>query len=455
MNQSPSHESLGRRRDATEDADSNLDSLSASQRSPQPKQQQQQSPPLSSSSPSSTAGKVRRRRKKRPTPSENQDSDSDSMEQDAEGGSRTTLEDGQELQELATTKEQTVTEVQETTALKAEEDVKPHKGGKKSGGSDSELDFAMLKQQADELAHKFVQKVKDVTWKVTHHNFLPDWLKDNDFLHYHHRPPLPSFRTCFKSIFRIHTETGNIWTHLLGCLAFIIIAICFLVHSIMSRDDWQEIVAYMMFFLGAILCLGFSCLFHTLYCHSSQVAKIFSKLDYSGITFLIVGSFVPWLYFGFYCDKIARYTYLVCIISLGAVCLFVALRDTFGLPKYRPLRAGLYVALGLSGVVPAIHYVSINSFIIAIEGGGLGWMLLMACLYILGAVLYAIRVPERFFPGKCDIWFQSHQIFHVLVLAAAFVHYHGINTMAAYREEIGECGAGDLSTATPPAVTVN
>jgi hypothetical protein len=24
--------------------------------------------------------------------------------------------------------------------------------------------------------------------------------------------------------------------------------------------------------------------------------------------------------------------------------------------------------------------------------------------------LYASRIPERFMPGKCDIWFQSHQV---------------------------------------------
>jgi len=28
----------------------------------------------------------------------------------------------------------------------------------------------------------------------------------------------------------------------------------------------------------------------------------------------------------------------------------------------------------------------------------------MGCLYILGALFYALRVPERFFPGKFDIW---------------------------------------------------
>lgn len=53
-------------------------------------------------------------------------------------------------------------------------------------------------------------------WRVIPHDVLPDWLKDNDFLLHGHRPPMPSFRACFRSIFRIHTETGNIWTHLLG-----------------------------------------------------------------------------------------------------------------------------------------------------------------------------------------------------------------------------------------------
>lgn len=34
---------------------------------------------------------------------------------------------------------------------------------------------------------------------------------------------------------------------------------------------------------------------------------------------------------------------------------------------------------------------------------------------------------------------QSHQIFHILVIAAAFVHYHGISEMAMYRVMYSEC----------------
>ena len=40
--------------------------------------------------------------------------------------------------------------------------------------------------------------------------------------------PSFSMSECFKSIFRIHTETGNIWTHLLGQVAFIGLAVYFM-----------------------------------------------------------------------------------------------------------------------------------------------------------------------------------------------------------------------------------
>lgn len=84
-----------------------------------------------------------------------------------------------------------------------------------------ELDIAALAQNAAGQAEHVVRKLIQVGWSVCHFQHLPVWLQDNDFLTHGHRPPLPSFRACFRSIFRIHTETANIWTHLLGCVAFI------------------------------------------------------------------------------------------------------------------------------------------------------------------------------------------------------------------------------------------
>uniref|UniRef100_A0A8B9U3W8 Adiponectin receptor 1 n=1 Tax=Anas zonorhyncha TaxID=75864 RepID=A0A8B9U3W8_9AVES len=78
------------------------------------------------------------------------------------------------------------------------------------------LTLPLQAHHAMEKMEEFVYKVWEGRWRVIPYDVLPDWLKDNDYLLHGHRPPMPSFRACFKSIFRIHTETGNIWTHLLG-----------------------------------------------------------------------------------------------------------------------------------------------------------------------------------------------------------------------------------------------
>ncbi|XP_034485604.1 adiponectin receptor protein isoform X1 [Drosophila innubila] len=308
----------------------------------------------------------------------------------------------------------------------------------KAGVLSDEIDLGALAHNAAEQAEEFVRKVWEASWKVCHYRNLPKWLQDNDFLHRGHRPPLPSFRACFKSIFRLHTETGNIWTHLLGCLAFIGVAAYFVSRPTVEIQ-FQEKLVFGAFFIGAIICLGFSFAFHTLSCHSVEIGRLFSKLDYCGIALLIMGSFVPWLYYGFYCHYQPKVIYLSVVSVLGCLSIIVSLWDKFSEPALRPLRAGVFMSFGLSGVIPAIHYSIMEGWISQISRASLGWLILMGLLYILGALLYALRVPERWFPGKFDIWFQSHQLFHVLVIAAAFVHYHGISEMAMYRVTVGEC----------------
>jgi len=68
------------------------------------------------------------------------------------------------------------------------------------------------------------------------------------------------------------------------------------------------------------------------------------------------------------------------------------------------LYKGLFVALGLSGVIPAGHFVITDGLSHAFNYAALGWVILMAFLYIIGAVIYAARVPERIWPGRFDIW---------------------------------------------------
>lgn len=91
---------------------------------------------------------------------------------------------------------------------------------------------------------------------------------------------------------------------------------------------------------GAIICLGLSCTYHTVHCHSEFVGKLFSKLDYVGISFLILGSLVPWLYYSFYCQYQPKLIYLTVAFVLGTIAIIVSLWDQFSAPEYRSFRAG-------------------------------------------------------------------------------------------------------------------
>lgn len=142
----------------------------------------------------------------------------------------------------------------------------------------------------------------------------------------------------------------------------------------------------------------------TLDCHITFISYNYFRLDYCGIAMLIMGSFVPWLYYGFYCHYQPKIIYLTVVIVLGFFSIVTSLWDKFSTPQLRPVRAGVFMAFGLSGVIPAIHYVYMEGWFNDISRASLGWLVLMGLLYILGAMFYALRIPERWFPGKFDLW---------------------------------------------------
>ena len=72
--------------------------------------------------------------------------------------------------------------------------------------------------QGVQIAKTVPQKIVRRARHFQHQSFggLPDWMQDNEYLQFGHRPELNSFKECFRSIFGLHSETGNIWTHLIG-----------------------------------------------------------------------------------------------------------------------------------------------------------------------------------------------------------------------------------------------
>jgi adiponectin receptor len=108
-----------------------------------------------------------------------------------------------------------------------------------------------------------------------------EWLGDNHFLLQKHRPPAHSVRECLLSIASIHSETLNIWTHLIGALCVALTFLLFLLDNY-QQMDMSDIVSFSAFFITAILCLTFSTLLHIFINYSPGVLITVSKLDYMG-----------------------------------------------------------------------------------------------------------------------------------------------------------------------------
>ncbi|KAK3943284.1 hemolysin-III related-domain-containing protein [Diplogelasinospora grovesii] len=292
-----------------------------------------------------------------------------------------------------------------------------------STAADAIAHAAKQVETAVEHTVESVEKALLVLWDE-----LPTWRRDNAYILSGYRSTSNSYYRSFTSLGYIHNESVNIWSHLLGAVAFTFTA--FYLYSIITpryeSASESDLLVFACFFAGAFLCLGMSATYHTLSNHSPEVARWGNKLDYTGIVFLIVGSYVPALYYGFYCLSTLLTIYLFMICLLGVGCLTVSWFEHFRTPAWRPYRALMFVGLGLSGVVPVLHGLTIYGYGTLNDRMGLSWVILQGGLYIFGAFLYAARWPERQFPGTFDIWGSSHQIFHIFVLLAAASHLYGM-----------------------------
>ncbi|KAI0287531.1 hemolysin-III related-domain-containing protein [Russula brevipes] len=225
-------------------------------------------------------------------------------------------------------------------------------------------------ETASSFSQPAISKPRTITFAE-----LPEWMKDNESILTGYRGELNSWRKCLGSVFGyLHNETA--------------------------------------FLSSAVFCLFCSAFFHMASSHSKQVAARCHALDYSGIIVLILGSHYPCLYYGFYCESHYKIGYLLLITVVGLVAACVVLNPTYAKPTHRHARTKVFIALGLSGILPITHLVLSHGISTPFREMGFGWLLAAGVMYITGAVLYANRVPERLAPGKFDLFFSSHQIFH-------------------------------------------
>lgn len=356
---------------------------------------------------------------------------------------------------------------------------------------------------------------RKVKIQLIEYHSLPGYLRDNEYIRGHYRPRM-TVKQAFFSIFSVHNETFNVWTHLIGFFIFLCLTIytamkvpkvvdlhslqhlpdvlkkadlhtCLpslptmsdlhklreeLKNSLSSMDMLQSLESgghildhisnylherfsngnhtdvclphsakeelaniiaplaktpitrwpFFAFMGGVMFCLLASSACHMLSCHSERVSYIMLRIDYAGIASLISTSFYPPVYYAFVCYPFFRTLYMGFITLLGIATVLFSLIPTFQKPGFRIIRVSLFAGMGLSGILPVLH----KQVLFWHQPEALhttGYEILMGTFYLLGALIYVTRVPERWMPGKFDIAGSSHQLFHILVVAGAYTHY--------------------------------
>jgi hemolysin III len=199
-------------------------------------------------------------------------------------------------------------------------------------------------------------------------------------------------------------ERFNTVSHLFAACFALVGAALLIVQAGAQGDPWK-IVGFAVYGLSVVTLFVASTLHHGLD-HSPRVNEILRTLDYDSVFFLIAGSVTPLVLVLFR----TAYGWTV----LGAVwviaSLGIVLRSMVRqLPK--DVTNTLYIALGW---VPVLLVGAGGS----LPAGAYALMAVGGLVYSAGFVVFVVEKPNPW-PGV----FGFHEIWHVMVVVAALLHY--------------------------------
>ncbi|KAG2221068.1 hypothetical protein INT45_009726 [Circinella minor] len=231
-----------------------------------------------------------------------------------------------------------------------------------------------------------------------------------------------STHQCLKSIFKLHNETMNIWSHLLGFIFFSFLSV-WSFNRHFPEASMNDRIVFMTFCVSALKCLFCSSVYHTFICHSRHNVKSFTAtLDYIGIAILITASVLVIEYYGFYCQSSAKSRYMIFTSIVGSVGVITPFFKSWDTKAWRPVRISVFVSMAFSSIVPVLHLVSLNGLLPTLSFFHLAAVSVM--MYILGVIIYVNRWPEKLYPGRFDFFgMTSHAIWHVFVCLGIYFHY--------------------------------
>lgn len=250
---------------------------------------------------------------------------------------------------------------------------------------------------------------------------IPEYMRCNDAILGGYRMNFNTWGKACVSLFQLHNETLNVWTHLLGWVLMITLMF-YALQTWLAEATTTTKAMFLVWNIAAQLQMLASSYYHQFCCLSRRCWGNLQKLDYTAIAVLICGSHFPIIHYAMYCNPNWKLAYLGLVVGIAAASIAMSWTPYFLQPAFNTPRVFLFILTAISFLIAAPHWLQ---FIPSLsELSPVAWRLgLMGVCYIGGACIYANRWPEVFWPGKCDTWFHSHIIWHIFVIMAAWFMY--------------------------------
>ena len=137
----------------------------------------------------------------------------------------------------------------------------------------------------------------------------------------------------------------------------------------------------------------------------------------------------------FYCLPFWQCVCLAFYIAVSLMCIYFILMANSAKERFKPFAVFGVVRYFFVAVRLSFHILNITKSSLS----ALPYYLSMDFLAFIGGSLNVARIPERWFPGKCDIIGNSHQIMHVAtVLSALCLHIGSVQDFHWMNETV--CG---------------
>ena len=247
-----------------------------------------------------------------------------------------------------------------------------------------------------------------------------------------YRVPYKPWRYYLFSIFQLHNETANVWTHLIGILLIFLRFYGYFQEFDISSHKILSIL--IPFATASVISLFISSAVHLLHARSPYIHFVGFMIDYIGAAINTFGYGIAFFYG--HADKKTYESYknihlpIVATVSFSNFVIMCLAKIWYGHDPHNMQRK--YMMLGgmtvqaLVNFFPAVprynHCMQDDTCSIS----SLNHITIISIVFLLQAIAFAAHQPEKTWPGKFDVVGHGHQVFHVLIVVNMFLEMDAI-----------------------------